>query len=126
MGQLSSIEKLNVANEDKEWTLINMPGFTYRHKPLVCTMDEESFLIAGGTDGYSGYFVDSSSVSMESRAINTLTSSNSLTFQCCRDTGTAGAPGEAFAIVESEDLKLHIVHFSANNILVSIKRFEMR
>lgn len=60
--------------------MINMPGFTYRHKPLVCTMDEESFLIAGGTDGYSGYFVDSSSVSMESSAINTLTSSNSLTF----------------------------------------------
>lgn len=59
LGYLSTIEKLNIKEKWERWMTINLKGFTFRHRPLVCNLNRTDFVVAGGTDGYSGYFIDS-------------------------------------------------------------------
>ena len=51
MGRLSSIETMDVANNDQVWSIINdSRDFTKRTLPLVCAISETQIAIMGGWD----------------------------------------------------------------------------
>ena len=58
-GKLHSIERLNLSYRRRFWLTFNLKGFTFRYRPLACPLDGSKFIVAGGTDGLSSYFIDS-------------------------------------------------------------------
>ena len=48
---LDTIERLNIGAGERSWNIFTVPGFTARSYPLVCALNENELLIAGGYDG---------------------------------------------------------------------------
>ena len=58
---LSSIERLNVAANESAWTQFTVQGLTARNAPMVCRLDDNSFIVAAGYDNtnlYDAFIVD--------------------------------------------------------------------
>ena len=119
---MNSIERLNLTFRRRFWLTLHLKGFSFRHQPLVCPLNDLRFLVAGGTDGYSGYFLDSLAVRPDAFVARKINTQNWLGFTCLRNTVTNGANGEVFSVVEDEELEIHVMHFSpVSNMLLSIE-----
>ena len=119
---LDTIESLNVQANETSWNIFTVPGFTARSYPLVCPLNENELLVAGGYDG-TECKNDIFELCPTTKSADTLAAISPFGFECYNQ-ATSTAHGEVFALVLGSDGYEHFIHFSSRTRkLSSVKSF---